>query len=128
MHSGQYKRAPNAETIQRVLSVVSKQRTVKNIASFYGGSIELFLKKCLPQFFATDAVIADDYQFSEELNSKIKDVYAYVTAKMVGDYDSGGTNKYQLIDELCKFIIKYESELFENDISPDEAIFAPLLH
>jgi hypothetical protein len=127
MQNGEYKRAPNAETVQRVLSVVSKQRTIKDLASFYGKNIEKYLKKCLPQFFVEDAVITDDFQFSEELNSKIKDIYTYAVSKIVSANNNTGTNKHDLIDNLCKFIIRIESQIFEEDISKEEiSSFRPL--
>lgn len=123
--NGEYKRAPNAETIQRLLSVVSKQRTLRDIANFYGGHIEAFLQRAFPQFFLEDAQLKSKAELMEELEEKITDVYTYQMVKVVKG--KGGVPKHQFLNTLCKFIIKMESRIFEDLISEEEVSnFMPL--
>lgn len=118
MRNGEYKRAPNAETVQRVLSVVSKQRTVRDLASFYGNSIELFLKKAFPVFFIEDAKYVSEVKIQEELLSKIKDIYSYQVLKIVKG--SKPITKNELTNILTKFILKHETHLFDEDFEDED--------
>lgn len=125
MRNGEYKRAPNAETVQRVLSVVSKQRSLLNLANYYGGNINLFLRKAFPVFFNEDANFDSQADLTNELISKIKDEYTYQVVKIVKG--KKGVPKYELIDTLTHFIYRNETKLFETEIEEEElSCFRPL--
>ena len=119
----EYKRSPNADTVQRLLGIISKQRSVRDIANHYQGPIKEFLQKAFPHYFVDDARIDN---LNDPVISKIKDIYSYFAVKILICYDQKGLNKNEFIEILTNFIIRKENELFENINSEDVNFFRPV--
>lgn len=125
MSSGEYKRSPNADTVQRILAATSKEKSIVGIAKFYGGAIDIFLRRSYPQFFLENAKTRTEE--IDQLVSKINDKYSYYVMKILSCYSRTGLNKFEFLEHLTRFIVNSEDHLFHCEATDEVlSMFRPI--
>lgn len=104
------KRFPNADTILKICSTVSKIKTVKGIAEYYGSEVANFLRDSFPIYFSDDCKIQTKIDF--EVSEVITDFYSYVIINLCND--NNGYSRVKLEGTLAR-IAMIESPAYRKD-------------
>ncbi len=87
---------PDPNKLLSVLSKISGIKKVKDLAIFFGGEVELFLKMSFPIIFSEDYELISDFQHEEI--GEIKDFYTFLIYTMCGNL--GGSSQEQLLTTI----------------------------